>query len=541
MAHQVLARKWRPHNFETVVGQQHVVQALINSLNKQRLHHAYLFTGTRGVGKTTIARILAKCLNCETGVTAMPCDQCATCTECDEGRFVDLIEVDAASRTKVEDTRDLLNNVQYLPTRGRFKIYLIDEVHMLSTHSFNALLKTLEEPPKHVIFLLATTNPKKLPITILSRCLQFHLKNLTADQITTHLESVVTKENISFEAQALRHIAEAAKGSVRDALSLLDQTIAFGNGEITSKDTNILLGVIDQSHIDILLKALVNLNGKEMLDTVKKLNELGADFTHVLDVLMTRLHKIAIAQVVPENFRSDINEKNAFMLELSQQWDPETVQLYYQIALMGRRDMNFIEDKKLILEMTLLRMLAFTLQETEDRGCRSKHTASSPTGFEEQHPIAEKEQNIPPRINTESSTKTDEKLSLEKLSSDWNVILPKLDLKGVTFIFASHCVLANQENDKILLHTSPQYKPLFSKKTQQEINEALNIYFKRPISLKIDFVKPQVETPADKKEKEKTQNQLNAFENIEADPHVKTLVDQFKTDLQLNLVEPLKE
>ncbi|HHJ80946.1 MAG TPA: DNA polymerase III subunit gamma/tau, partial [Candidatus Tenderia electrophaga] len=300
MSYQVLARKWRPKSFPAMVGQEHVLRALINALDNDRLHHAYLFTGTRGVGKTTVARIFAKSLNCENGVTSSPCGVCSACTEIDQGRFVDLIEVDAASRTKVEDTRELLENVQYAPTRGRFKVYLIDEVHMLSTHSFNALLKTLEEPPPHVKFLLATTDPQKLPVTILSRCLQFNLKRMAVEMIAGHLEYVLTEEGIGFDKPAIAQIAEGADGSMRDALSLLDQAIAYGGGKLVDEEVRAMLGTIDRSYIYKLLQGLADADASVILETVNGLAQQGVDFTAVLAELVSQLHKLALAQVAPQ-------------------------------------------------------------------------------------------------------------------------------------------------------------------------------------------------------------------------------------------------
>ena len=300
MSYQVLARKWRPRSFREMVGQTHVLKALINALDSQRLHHAYLFTGTRGVGKTTIARIIAKCLNCETGISASPCGQCSVCREIDEGRFVDLIEVDAASRTKVEDTRELLENVQYAPTRGRYKVYLIDEVHMLSTHSFNALLKTLEEPPPHVKFLLATTDPQKLPVTILSRCLQFSLKNMPPERVVEHLTHVLTAENIPFEEDALWLLGRAADGSMRDAMSLTDQAIAFGEGKVLAADVRAMLGTLDHGQVYGVLHALLEGDARALLEAVRQLAEQGPDWNGVLSEMLNVLHRVAIAQALPE-------------------------------------------------------------------------------------------------------------------------------------------------------------------------------------------------------------------------------------------------
>ncbi|MDB6061209.1 MAG: polymerase subunit gamma/tau [Verrucomicrobiaceae bacterium] len=361
MSYQVLARKWRPKIFREMVGQEHVLRALINALDHDRLHHAYLFTGTRGVGKTTIARILAKCLNCEVGVSSEPCGVCSACTEIAEGRFIDLIEVDAASRTKVEDTREILENVQYAPSRGRYKVYLIDEVHMLSTHSFNALLKTLEEPPPHVKFLLATTDPQKLPATILSRCLQFNLKNMTPERIVQHLAFVLGQEMVSFEEPALWLLGRAADGSMRDALSLTDQAIAFGSGKISEVDARSMLGTIDHGVVFELLDALSVLDGAALLGAVARIAEQATDFGSVLEELLAALHRIAIAQAVPDavdNSRGDRERIVAF----AAQFAAEDVQLFYQLGLNGRRDLPLAPDPRGGLEMVLLRMLAFKPQ-----------------------------------------------------------------------------------------------------------------------------------------------------------------------------------
>lgn len=352
MSYQVLARKWRPHNFAQMVGQRHVLRALANGLAADRLHHAYLFTGTRGVGKTTVARILAKCLNCEAiGVTAEPCGQCGACQDIDAGRFVDLIEVDAASRTKVEDTRDLLDNVQYAPSRGRYKIYLIDEVHMLSSHSFNALLKTLEEPPEHVKFLLATTDPQKLPVTVLSRCLQFNLKPLSPELIADQLQYIAKAEGIEAGREALESIAAAADGSMRDALSLMDQAVAYGNGVLAEAEVREMLGSVDKTLIKTLVERLAAADGAGLLATAAQLAEQSPNYASALADLQTIFHALSLHQVVGGG--------EAWQAALAEQLSPEAVQLYYQIALHGRRDLPMAPDPFAGFEMTLLRMLAF--------------------------------------------------------------------------------------------------------------------------------------------------------------------------------------
>ncbi|NNB04625.1 DNA polymerase III subunit gamma/tau [Pseudomonas fragi] len=363
MSYQVLARKWRPRSFREMVGQTHVLKALINALDSQRLHHAYLFTGTRGVGKTTIARIIAKCLNCETGITSTPCGECSVCREIDEGRFVDLIEIDAASRTKVEDTRELLDNVQYAPSRGRFKVYLIDEVHMLSSHSFNALLKTLEEPPPYVKFILATTDPQKLPATILSRCLQFSLINMTPERVVEHLSHVLSVENVPFEDDALWLLGRAADGSMRDAMSLTDQAIAFGEGKVLAGDVRAMLGTLDHGQVFDLLHALIEGDAKAMLEAVRHLAEQGPDWNGVLSEILNVFHRVAIAQALPDGVDNGHGDRDR-VLALAQALPAEDVQFYYQMGLIGRRDLPLAPDPRGGFEMVLLRMLAFRPADT---------------------------------------------------------------------------------------------------------------------------------------------------------------------------------
>jgi len=357
MSYQVLARKWRPGNFDELVGQSHVLRAITSALDNERLHHAYLFTGTRGVGKTTISRILARCLNCEQGVTAKPCGTCSSCMEINEGRFVDLIEVDAASRTKVEDTRELLENVQYRPTRGRYKVYLIDEVHMLSTHSFNALLKTLEEPPPHVVFLLATTDPQKLPATVLSRCLQFHLKNMQPEDIGTHLAHILDTEAIEYELPALESISWSAKGSMRDALSLLDQAIAFGDGKVSDTDVREMLGTIDREQVYRMLSAIAANEGASCMSIIEDLSQFAPDYGDVLAELLSVLHRIALIQQIPG---ASMATQDQHQIELLAESIPaEDIQLFYQLALHGRRDLPLAPDQRSGFEMCMLRMMSF--------------------------------------------------------------------------------------------------------------------------------------------------------------------------------------
>jgi DNA polymerase-3 subunit gamma/tau len=358
MSYQVLARKWRPRSFQDMVGQSHVVRALSNALDQDRLHHAYLFTGTRGVGKTTLARILSKALNCEAGVSATPCGRCSSCVEIDNGRFVDLLEVDAASRTKVDQTRELLDNVPFAPVKGRFKVYLIDEVHMFSASSFNALLKTLEEPPPHVKFLLATTDPQKVPVTVLSRCLQFNLKRLVPEEIRAQLAHILTAEGVTFQDQALGLLARAADGSMRDGLSLLDQAIAYGDGRVTAEDVRAMLGTVGRDMSMGLVRALAELDGARMLDEVTRLQELTPDFAGLLQEVLSLLHRVALYQQVPAALSEEDPEREE-IVALAEAMDPQDLQLFYQIALLGQQDLQLAPDPRTGLEMVLLRMLAF--------------------------------------------------------------------------------------------------------------------------------------------------------------------------------------
>lgn len=514
MSYQVLARKWRPKDFKTLIGQEHVLRALINALEKQRLHHAYLFTGTRGVGKTTIARIFAKCLNCESGVTAEPCGQCSACQEIDSGKFVDLIEVDAASRTKVEDTRELLNNVQYVPTCGRFKVYLIDEVHMLSGHSFNALLKTLEEPPPHVKFLLATTTPQKLPVTILSRCLQFNLKHLSLEQITSHLQSVLQQENIPFESNALNQVARAANGSIRDSLSLLDQAIAFTQGNITNTDISAMLGTIEHKHIETLLHALLAKDGKQLLTLSKNLSEQAIDFSNVLEELISALHQIAIAQVIP-----DYQQTNALpVLELSQNFSKEDIQLYYQIALLGHRDLPLSNNPRSSFEMTCLRMLTFNPAAQSDK------------------PILSRSDTIPQHSILNPQSSPTQPLNID----NWNALLPNLQLSGMTSVLASNCTLKNFDESRIELLLNENHVALLNEKLRERLNYALNQHFNKNIKLIVQTAKKINETPAEQTLKKTSAEHQKAIKTIESDPNVQAMIERFDITLKPDLIKPTK-
>ena len=447
MSYQVLARKWRPRIFAEMAGQQHVLQALINALDNNRLHHAYLFTGTRGVGKTTIARILSKCLNCEAGVSSVPCGDCSACNEINEGRFVDLIEVDAASRTGVDDMRDLLDNVQYTPARGRYKIYLIDEVHMLSKNSFAALLKTLEEPPPHVKFLFATTDPQKLPITVLSRCLQFNLKNLSPERITEHLQFVLGEEKIPFEEAGIWSLARAADGSMRDALSLTDQAIGHGGGQINEADVSSMLGTIERSFVVDICKALSAGSGPDLLAAIARMAEQSPDYDAALADVLSVWHQVAIVQTVPEALDKGLANYSE-VLALSAQVSREDVQLFYQICLMGRKDLQLSADAKSGFEMVMLRALAFRPQNSP-RGpalasSSNQATGTAPTSASSNAATVKTTVATPVPPEVEPSVKKSEAL-VEEDRPPWEPLVAEVNEKPAAFSNREHLTSRNEE------------------------------------------------------------------------------------------------
>lgn len=567
MTYQVLARKWRPQTFNQMVGQQHVLRALINALDQNRLHHAYLFTGTRGVGKTTIARILAKCLNCEKGVSSQPCENCSTCREITEGRFVDLIEVDAASRTKVEDTRDLLENVQYAPNRGRYKVYLIDEVHMLSGHSFNALLKTLEEPPPHVKFLLATTDPQRLPITILSRCLQFHLKNMPPELIVGHLETLLKEENIAYELPALWQIGRAADGSMRDALSLLDQAIAYGNGKVSDNDVHTLLGTLPIQQITPLLTALVNNNAHQLIQQSQQLSELGADFQQILEEMLHLLQQIALAQVVPESIDKNHAAYND-IINFAKQMKAEDIQLYYQIGLIGRRDLLLAPNPKMGFEMILIRMLLFRPDNmqiaTEKSGQQStqnnsasrgtQNTASIPTNNPATNNVNHSKSHnqsasntlinnattnistppIIPASNLANSNNASITQNSAAIQSDnpWFAIVKNLPLSGITQALANNCALQNMDEQSIDLLLDPSHAALLNSRHEERLKQALETYFNKTIKLKISTGSPTSDTPAQTQQRAQQAEYNAAKKSLDEDPGVQQLLKTFNATIQ---------
>lgn len=683
MSYQVLARKWRPRSFREMVGQTHVLKALINALDSQRLHHAYLFTGTRGVGKTTIARIIAKCLNCETGITSTPCGTCSVCKEIDEGRFVDLIEIDAASRTKVEDTRELLDNVQYAPSRGRFKVYLIDEVHMLSSHSFNALLKTLEEPPPYVKFILATTDPQKLPATILSRCLQFSLKNMTPERVVEHLTHVLGVENVPFEDDALWLLGRAADGSMRDAMSLTDQAIAFGEGKVMAADVRAMLGTLDHGQVFDVLHALIEGDAKALLEAVRHLSEQGPDWNGVLSEILNVLHRVAIAQALPEGVDNGHGDRDR-VLALAQALPAEDVQFYYQMGLIGRRDLPLAPDPRGGFEMVLLRMLAFRPADSADAPRQplkpvgiSQATVDSAKPVagaavvapvvaapapvapalepepepepetvsaapvaalepvNEPEPVVDLPWNDPvetdvevelapavePVLETSSEqpeltpmpTPTPDSVVLDApewvsapvpeptvaqveaatpgidlddeppldedyiepdmdsaysylddlasehtaepapepeaepaaapatgLALQWLELFPKLPISGMTGSIAANCTLISIEGDHWLLHLDPAHSALFNATQQRRLNDALNQYHERPLTIAIELIKPEQETPAQAATRRRINRQREAEDSIHGDPLIQQMMQQFGAVVRHDTIEPVE-
>jgi DNA polymerase-3 subunit gamma/tau len=529
MSYQVLARKLRPSGFDAMVGQEHVVRALVHALENERVHHAYLFTGTRGVGKTTIARILAKCLNCETGVTATPCGVCSACREISEGRFVDLIEVDAASRTKVDDTRDLLDNVQYLPARGRYKVYLIDEVHMLSGHSFNALLKTLEEPPPHVKFMLATTDPKKVPITVLSRCLQFQLKNLLPERIVGYLENLLTNESIPFDRPALAIIARAARGSMRDALSLTDQAISYGGGSVHERDVIDMLGSVGAADLEPLLDALVNADGAAVLAHCAALAEQAVDFAEVLSALLATFHEIAVVQAVA----SATVEEDAMMRRFADALAPETVQLFYQIVLLGLRDLELAPDPRCGFEMVMLRLLAFEPLDPD----RLSHTpsqirvedANGRDGAQRKRKVE------PPRSGPVAAARA------PTLGDDWYLTAGSLELGGVARMIVENAYPLERNGDRWVICLDRRHDTLLNDAQTKTIERALGAYIGRPQQITIITGDPPHETPAVRTARETHEQHERAVASLRDDANVRALVLEFDAELKVDSVRPVKQ
>lgn len=581
MSHQVLARKWRPKSFDTLVGQPHVVRALTNALEQQRIHHAYLFTGTRGVGKTTLARIIAKSLNCETGITAQPCGSCSACTEIDKGRFVDLLEVDAASNTQVDAMRELLENAQYAPTSGRFKVYIIDEVHMLSKSAFNAMLKTLEEPPEHVKFILATTDPQKVPVTVLSRCLQFNLRQIASPIIVEHLQHVLTEESIPFEATGLQLIARAAEGSMRDALSLTDQAIAYGNQAVNEAEVRSMLGAIDQSYLFDILNALLNNDGNTLIAKAKEMEERSISFEAALTDFAKLLHQIAIAQTVPDSISNDLPERET-LVQLAQSIPAESLQLYYQIALLGCRDISLAPDEYAGFTMSLMRMLAFapngqlseqkknsvtpTAQTTPTPGNETETTTLKTTSHAPQSAAAAWKQSTEGKPATVTSSAqavvaqdaaassvTHEQITeaspeaptLAKplnnaaitFDGNWRNLVEKHLKLGLARALAQHCEMLSHDEHSFTLRVAENQKHLASANYQDKLSLAINNHFGRKIKLNINIAN-EANTPAKQNAEEKAVIQSSAEESIMKDEFIQSLMQDFDARLIPNSIKP---
>ena len=540
MSYTALARKWRPRRFSELVGQEHVLRALVNALDSGRVHHAFLFTGTRGVGKTTIARILAKCLNCDVGITANPCGECAGCREIDAGRFVDLIEVDAASRTRVDDTRELLDNVQYAPTRGRFKVYLIDEVHMLSVHSFNALLKTLEEPPPHVKFLLATTDPQKLPVTVLSRCLQFNLKRLPVSQIADRMRHILEAEGIPFEPAGVRLVAQAADGSMRDGLSLLDQLIAFGGGKVGEAEARAMLGTVARDHVIRLAELLAAADAAELMRYARSLEEWAPDYAQLLDELAALLARVAMKQVVADYEGDEIIEPE-LLERLARAISPEDVQLYYQTAIIGRRDLALAPDPRTGFEMTLVRMIAFRPADAPGQSGAVAPPASRPVAAPASHAAGLARSPAPEgAVESAVEPKQREHAAHGAGPSSWATIVGQLDLQGAARQLANHCVMTAREGSVVRLAIDPRSRFVRTRAQEEKLAQALSRYFGEPIRLEFEVTELNVETPAQAEQRANQAELEAARRSLEADPAVQSLRERFGATLLTDTVRPLK-
>ena len=601
MSYQVLARKWRPKSFSEMAGQEHVLQALINALDNDRLHHAYLFTGTRGVGKTTIGRILSKCLNCEKGVSSVPCGECSSCTEIDAGRFIDLIEVDAASRTGVDDMRDLLDNVQYAPSRGRFKIYLIDEIHMLSKSSFAALLKTLEEPPPHVKFLFATTDPQKLPITVLSRCLQFNLKNLSAERITEHLKYVLGEEKVPFEEAGLWSLGRAADGSMRDALSLTDQAVGHGGGSITESDVISMLGTIERHFVVDICIAMASQNGEKLLSSVGQMAEHSPDYDAALGDVLSIWHQVAILQTVPEALDRGISHFDE-LANLAETVSREDVQLFYQICLLGRKDLPLAPEQRAGFEMVMLRAMAFRPTENgrpvplksppPEVEQPAKKPGPAPTADVSHHSagIAYKDPNE--SLDTDATVEekklketlealdidllneepaveitNDDKVELladnvteldksisadsqvcegvskvslnEFLPSHWIEVRRQLKIGASLGEIASHCLFTARVDDVLQFIIDDQENSLFDASHQESLGVALSDYFDHPLTVSINSGVAKDETPRAANIRENNERKAAAVERLNADPSVMQFKQLFNGGLDEQSVESI--
>ncbi|MBU1222512.1 MAG: DNA polymerase III subunit gamma/tau [Gammaproteobacteria bacterium] len=550
-----LARKWRPRAFADLKGQEHVVQALSNALTQGRLHHAYLLTGTRGVGKTTLARILAKCLNCETGVTATPCGTCSACTQIDAGRFVDLLELDAASNTGVDNMREVLDNAQYAPTVGRYKVYIIDEVHMLSKPAFNSMLKTLEEPPAHVKFILATTDPQKIPVTVLSRCLQFNLKPMPPALVAQHLGEVLAQENVDAEPAALNLLARAAAGSMRDALSLTDQAIAYGSGRIEAAGVEAMLGTVRRDYLFDLLDALAAQDGDALLAQARQLAERGIAFDAALQDLGNLLTQLALLLHAPNAIEIGMDAER--MQATAAQLDVETVQLYYQIALNGRRDLPYAPDEFSGFCMTLLRMLAFAPGSAEtDRPApvravpvarnepapRAAAPVTAPSALPAAAPAAvPRAEAAPVAVPVPAAAPLHAREPSPRAAWDWLAVVAELRLGGMAKMLADHCELVSQAGDAVTLRVGEAHKHLLDRAYQDKLVSTLRDKYGATLEVTFEIGAAAEQTPQQVRTRIKDARQAEAVAAIESDPFVRELVDQFGGQIDASTIQPLGE
>ncbi|GFZ98919.1 DNA polymerase III subunit gamma/tau [Dyella caseinilytica] len=557
MSYQVLARKWRPRKFAELVGQEHVVRALTNALDSGRMHHAYLFTGTRGVGKTTIARIFAKSLNCERGESADPCGECAVCTAVDAGRFVDLLEIDAASNTGVDDVREVIENAQYAPARGRFKVYLVDEVHMLSKPAFNALLKTLEEPPPHVKFLLATTDPQKLPVTVLSRCLRFNLKRLLPDQIAGQMHHILGAEHIEYEDAAIAELARAADGSLRDGLSLLDQAIAYGGGSLKADEVRAMLGSVERGQVLGVLGALAAGDGQALMVECARIASFSPDFGSVLDDLAAALHRIQLIQLVP-GYQPDANDGDSHaLIGLAERMTAEDVQLYYQIATAGRRDLALAPDTRTGFEMALLRMLAFRPSDDAAPAAPSSGQRVMPPAPPQRAPMASSAPVVPPSAQPPRheaaavpypapSRAPTPAAPVQRMADagglpDWESLIQRADLRGPLGQLAQNCALQGRDGNTMILALQPTYMHLAVEPIVSQIADRLSDVVGQPIKLRfVSDSQSAAHTPAARAAVARSEAQSAAEASIEGDPVAQALKREFGARVVPQSIKPFE-
>lgn len=533
MSYQALARKWRPRLFADVVGQEHVVQALSNALDRDQVHHAFLFTGTRGVGKTTLARIFAKALNCERGVSSTPCNECSNCRAIDEARFIDLIEVDAASRTKVDDTRELLDNVQYAPTSGRYKVYLIDEVHMLSGHSFNALLKTLEEPPPHVKFLLATTDPQKLPVTVLSRCLQFNLKALLPNQIQQQLEKILEAEGVEVESEGVRLLARVADGSLRDGLSLLDQALAYAGGALKESMVRQMLGTIEDEVVEKTIRALIDQDAETLFGVVVTLAERSGDYVQALDGILLQLYNLSLYQISPELLKAKQAEQ-AWHADLAGRVDAAELQLYYQIGLIGKRDLALAPDPRTGFEMVLLRMLAFkpggdqAIEERPKPAASRSDTPLKPVGAKRQAtvPAAPVKDVAATATPSPKLTPKEPKAGSTLEGLDWSQLVSQMSINGLVKELALNLGLSENSKDKFYFKLDPSHEHLLDSARVESITNELR-KMDILVSIDVEVERANIETPAQKAQRQNEEKRRAAEQAMCEDPNVQAIQEKF--------------